>query len=568
MFIDFEGIDGSGKTTLSNLLAARLKKLGYRVVHAREGGELQSPVARRVRELTRDARLLEMGARTEFFLNLARDAQQLEEVVAPALARGEVCITDRYLYSQLALSGGGRGLPGQELRAACELASQGLWPDLVVLVDVQPDLARLRKRLGKLGQQRGPDSDSRKGLVGAGLAVRTREAFLALARKDPARWLVLDNNDQPLWALEQRLVELVVARLEGRELPLQRLAPPTPPPPPARLAEVEARFWTTLDALEAREPQLGTWLLGGLPGLAAHQRRVEAVERFPHLVARSLAGLFDEPAWSLRELLAATHPADVLASLGASPDPRAHALRDRLYARAPHEALVGLKHDDGERAWDLRARGLADGHLGPVLTSLAGVDSEEAWGLRDKGVQARLWAEVARSLTGLGTPRADALRERLLGHDRLAVLRSTAGLSTPLACGLRETLFAKATKLVLRSLTGVDTPEAWALRVRGAPLTKEALDSVDAMDQEEAWRLRERYAARWPSTALSSLEGLPVSERAEALVLAVLEAEGARLPLLRATTAFLARARYGAHVVHPRPPRAAAASAHAAGEAS
>ncbi|HEX8538198.1 MAG TPA: dTMP kinase, partial [Cystobacter sp.] len=154
MFIDFEGIDGSGKTTLSNLLAARLSRLGYKVAHAREGGELRSPVARRIRELTRDASLLEMSPRTEFFLNLARDAQQLEEVIAPALARGEVCISDRYLYSQLALSGGGRGLPGAALEPACELASQGLWPDLVILVDVEPELARLRKRLGKSKAER------------------------------------------------------------------------------------------------------------------------------------------------------------------------------------------------------------------------------------------------------------------------------------------------------------------------------------------------------------------------------------------------------------------------------
>src|SRR5690606_19591540 len=78
VFIDFEGIDGSGKTTLSNRLAERLRALGYPVVHAREKGELKSALARNVRELTRDARHLEMGARTEFFLNLARDAQQRE----------------------------------------------------------------------------------------------------------------------------------------------------------------------------------------------------------------------------------------------------------------------------------------------------------------------------------------------------------------------------------------------------------------------------------------------------------------------------------------------------------
>ena len=88
VFIDFEGIDGSGKTTLSNLLAGRLRRRGYKVAHAREGGELQAPTARRIRELTRDSRLLELGARTEFFLNVARDAQQLERSSRPRWLAG------------------------------------------------------------------------------------------------------------------------------------------------------------------------------------------------------------------------------------------------------------------------------------------------------------------------------------------------------------------------------------------------------------------------------------------------------------------------------------------------
>src|SRR5438876_10739826 len=116
MFIDFEGIDGSGKTTLSNGLAERLEARGLKVTHARAGGELRSAVARRVRPLTRDRHLCEMSARAEFFLNLARGTQQIDEGVRPALARGAICITDRSLYSHLALRCGGRGLGGGPLR--------------------------------------------------------------------------------------------------------------------------------------------------------------------------------------------------------------------------------------------------------------------------------------------------------------------------------------------------------------------------------------------------------------------------------------------------------------------
>ncbi|WP_342380996.1 dTMP kinase [Myxococcus stipitatus] len=545
MFIDFEGIDGSGKTTLSNLLAGRLKKLGYRVAHAREGGELRSSTARRVRELTRDSRLLEMGPRAEFFLNLARDAQQLEEVVAPALSRGEVCITDRYLYSQLALSGGGRGLPLSELRPACELAAQGLWPDLVVLVDVDPDLARLRKRLGKAQTDRSPEGDSRKGLAGAGLAVRMREAFLSLAKEDPRRWIILENNDVPLRVLEQRLVDAVVARLEGRDIPVQRIVPSpaiAPPSEPLRVEHVEERFFQALDSVELREPTLAVWLLGGLPGLAAHQRRLDFVERFPVLTARGLQGLDDEAAWTLREMLAPRAPLQVASGLLGLKGPRAAMMRERLYVHAPAEVLQGLRGDDSPPGWALRERGVRDGHLAAVLLGLGGVNDDEAWVVREAGMTRGLYAEVARSLGGLTDARAEALREVLLSHDRLAVLRGTLGLDTPVARGLRESLANKALKLVLRSLTGLSTQEAWALRERSAGRTKEALDSVDGMNDPRAWKLRVAQANRWPATVLSSLEGLPLESEARVLMERILEAHGTRIPVLRNAYAVVATA--------------------------
>lgn len=534
MFIDFEGIDGSGKTTLSNRVAERLRRLGHRVCHAREGGELQSGVARRIRELTRDARHLELGTEAEFFLNLARDAQQRAEVIQPALARGELVITDRYVPSQLALTGAGRGLGLERLTATTELAAAGVYPDLIILVDVDPDLARLRKRLGKARARKASDGDSRKGLAGAGLAVRTREGFLKLARKDPERWLIVENDDQPLSVLEQRILDAIVARLTGREQPVQRIVPSSRPlPPPKQLDEVPARFFSALDAVEAREPMLAVWLLDGLPGLAAHQRRLGALERFPDLVARSLSGLEDEESYQLRAILAELCPVEVAGSLGSLATGDAMALRERLFERAARPVLAGLKRNDSAQAWALRQRALDQGWLLDVVTSVTGVDSPAAWQVREEAARGGNVVEVAKSLTGLASPRADALRERLYEKDRLAVLRSISGLDTPIAWGLREQLLPYAPKLVLRTLSGLSTPEADRMRERGALHTKEAIDALDGLGHDQAFALREQAVQRWPTTVVSSLSGLPLDARAEALILRALTLFPRKLPLLR-----------------------------------
>jgi len=204
--------------------------------------------------------------------------------------------------------------------------------------------------------------------------------------------------------------------------------------------------------------------------------------------------------------------------------------------------LSGLKYNDSPAAWSLREHALREGHLADVLCGLAGLEDETAWGIRELGIKRGLYADVARSLSSIASARADALRESLLGHQRLAVLRSTTGLDTPFARELREALQDKARKVVLRSLTGLDTPEAWALRDKGAPLTKEALDSVDGMDDARAWQLREDHVKRWPATVLSSLHGLPLTERAEALILQTLEKTAARLPVLHKAYGLVAAA--------------------------
>src|SRR6187549_1125206 len=94
MLVAFEGIDGSGKTTLSNRVAGALREQGLSVEHAREGGWFASRVTQSIRDLCRDARNLALVPRAELLLYVAREVQLAEEVVIPALSRNDVVITD------------------------------------------------------------------------------------------------------------------------------------------------------------------------------------------------------------------------------------------------------------------------------------------------------------------------------------------------------------------------------------------------------------------------------------------------------------------------------------------
>src|SRR5438045_3466607 len=138
MFVVFEGIDGSGKTTVSNRVAKKLRDSGLTVEHLREGGKFSSQVTQAIREFGRDARNLDLTPHAEFFLYVTRDVQLLDEMTRPALERAEVVIADRFLYSAEILARYGRGLPESYVRPVLDAAARGLEPDLVVLVDIDP----------------------------------------------------------------------------------------------------------------------------------------------------------------------------------------------------------------------------------------------------------------------------------------------------------------------------------------------------------------------------------------------------------------------------------------------
>ena len=529
MFIDFEGIGGSGKTTLSNLVGHRLSRLGLKVTHARLGGD---PPTRRVAalEALTQGRAHALHPRTELFLELAEQVECIEDVIRPALGRGEVCLTEGYLPRTLAKAIAGLSFDAAGSRATVALAAAEIEPEVVVLLDVDPDLGRHRRKVA--ARMRGAGSP-RESPLGTGLQTRLREGLLGLAREDPARWIVVRNEGLPLFLLAERIADALLARMHRREGEIVPMLPATVPPPACAPDQLEETLFARLDALEPREPALCAHLLGGLPGLAAMQRRLAFAERFPEIVARGLAGFTDESTRRLLELLAALTPEGVAAALAGNATGWAHALRVQLLPLAPAEVARGLVGLDDGASWELREQAIAAGAHDAVLEGLAGLDGSRAWRLRSAGLGAGRLTAVAKSLSGLGDADADALRRHLFGEVPLEVLGGLAGVASAEAFGLRESLLERAPAVVLRSIDGLDGERAMRLRERMAERCPEALASLAGLSSEPAWQLRTRYLERWPAAVARSLRGLAHGGLGEAMIARLLRTAGERLVVLR-----------------------------------
>ncbi len=178
-FVSFEGGDGSGKTTQARLLGDWLgASTGREVVVTREPGG--TTLGMELRRLVMHGE--DMDPRTEALIYAADRAHHVASVIRPALDRGDVVITDRYLDSSVAYQAGGRELSEKEIEDLSLWAVQGLMPDVTILLDVdlETSAARMPADLDRLER------------VDEAFRSRTREAYLRRAGADPARWLVVD----------------------------------------------------------------------------------------------------------------------------------------------------------------------------------------------------------------------------------------------------------------------------------------------------------------------------------------------------------------------------------------
>ena len=192
LFVVLEGGEGAGKSTQSRRLVDRLRATGREVVATREPGG--SPVSEAVRAVLLDPANEGMSVRAEALLFAAARGEHVARVVAPALARGAVVVCDRYVDSSVAYQGIARGLGADTVAGLSLWATEGLLPDLTVLLDVDP-----ADGLVRAGD---PDRLEAEPLE---FHRAVREGYLRLAATEPDRYLVLDGHDA---------VEVVAARID------------------------------------------------------------------------------------------------------------------------------------------------------------------------------------------------------------------------------------------------------------------------------------------------------------------------------------------------------------------
>jgi dTMP kinase len=236
VFIVFEGGEGAGKSTQIGLLAQALRDEGREVVVTREPGATE--IGARIRRMVLDTHTTSSGPvgatalapRAEALLYAADRAHHVSTVVRPALRRGDIVVSDRYVDSSLAYQGAGRTLPVDEVSWLSAWATGGLKPDLVVLLDIDPKagLARVDRR-GETDRLERESLDFHE---------RVRQGFLDLAAADPARYLVLDaiRNEKELAAeITRRVAGLLPPQAQAGGSP-DGGAPETEPPDGKRQA--------------------------------------------------------------------------------------------------------------------------------------------------------------------------------------------------------------------------------------------------------------------------------------------------------------------------------------------
>lgn len=204
LFIAFEGVEGAGKGTQIRLAKEYLESQGVDVLITREPGG--TVVGEKLRELLLDHDTGHLDSRTESLLFAASRAQHVTTVLRPALAEGKVVICDRYIDSSLAYQGWARGVGEQDVLTLNVWATQGLFPDLTILLHLEPEAGLLRSL----------EEPDRIEVEGGSFHAKVADAYLKIAEEHPERFVVVDADDTPERVHEQ-VVEALKRVLKERE---------------------------------------------------------------------------------------------------------------------------------------------------------------------------------------------------------------------------------------------------------------------------------------------------------------------------------------------------------------
>lgn len=205
LFLTFEGMDGSGKTTQMHRLAARLRAMGKTVLETAEPGG--PPIAQKIRRILLDSANQELSATTEILLYFASRAQNVDQWIGPALARGEIVLSDRFTDSSLVYQGCGRGLGVDTVVALDQIACRGLKPDLTILVDVDAEASLERARARNLAE---PHCETRMDDQAIEFHRKAYAAYHALAQAEPER-VKLVNGRSDIDSIELEVWNIVSA---------------------------------------------------------------------------------------------------------------------------------------------------------------------------------------------------------------------------------------------------------------------------------------------------------------------------------------------------------------------
>jgi len=205
LFLTFEGMDGSGKTTQIRLLAERLRARGREVLETAEPGGTRIGTA--IRRILLDAANQELGPTAEMLLYFACRAQNVDEWIAPALAAGKIVISDRFTDSTLVYQGCGRGLGADAVMTLDRIACRGLVPDLTLLIDIGAETSLARAHARNASTR---DNETRMDEQSLEFHRQVYKAYHALAEREPHRVRIVDGR-APIEAIAAEIWRVVEA---------------------------------------------------------------------------------------------------------------------------------------------------------------------------------------------------------------------------------------------------------------------------------------------------------------------------------------------------------------------